>query len=107
MDTITTTDLSCFGWREKKMATELLDAMIEQGLPNEFWDEEVTVMFNTHSGYVFITNSEFQVAMLNGNTLEMWHACPECGYEGFLEDMDHNPDDEYCQEYLRQIRELV
>ena len=106
-ESVTTTDLSAFGWREKKMASELLNAMIEQSLPNEFWDEKVTVMFNTHSSYVFLTNSEFQMAMLNGDNLEMWYTCSECGHEGFLEDMEHSPEDEYCQEYLRQTRELV
>ena len=89
------------------MTSELLNAMIEQSLPNEFWDEKVTVMFNTHSSYVFLTNSEFQMAMLNGDNLEMWYTCSECGHEGFLEDMEHSPEDEYCQEYLRQTRELV
>ena len=29
--------------------------------------------------------------------------CPSCGHEGFKEDMQHNEDDEECQEYLKDI----
>jgi hypothetical protein len=90
MEDITTTDLAKFGWREKKMAAQLLGAMIDQGLPDGFDDDAVTVMMNTHSGCVFLTNSEYQAAMMNGDKLEVWHNCPECGHEGFLEDMDHD-----------------
>lgn len=95
---ITTTDLAKFGWREKRMAAELLTAMCDQGLPDDFYDDEVTIMFNTHSGNVFVTNSEFQVAMMNGDDLEMWYTCPECGEEGFLEDIEWSPQHGCCKE---------
>ena len=104
MNEITTTDLSKFGHRERDMSEELLKAWRKQGLPDNFYDEDVTIMFNTHSGCVFLTNSEFDAAMMNGDTLEMWYNCPICGHEGFLEDMDHGDDDE-CQEYLEQIKD--
>lgn len=102
MDVITS-DLSRFGWREKRQAARLLMAAAEQGLPEEFYDDEVTVYFNTHSGCVFLTNSEYQAAMLNGDRLELWHSCPYCGHEGFAEEMDHEPEDSECSRYLRAI----
>ena len=40
-------------------------------------------MFNKMSGNVFLTNSEFQVAMMNGDTLESFYSCLQCGNEGF------------------------
>ena len=80
---ITTTDLSKFGYRERKMVKELLQAWEDQGLPEDFTDEEVTVMFNLYSGNVFLTNSEYQTAMLNGDKLESFYNCPNCGNEGF------------------------
>lgn len=101
----TTTDLTKFGWREKKMAGELLTAMSEQGLPDDFNDDEVTVMMNMNSGNVFLTNSDYQVAMMNGDKLESFYSCPQCGHEGFLEDMEHGEDDKDCQEYLKDIKE--
>lgn len=101
-DEITTTDLSRFGWRERKMAEELLRASREQGFPEDFEDNETTIMFNTHSGNVFFTNADYQAAMMNGDKLEMWYNCPECGHEGFKEDMEHDGGAE-CQRYLKDI----
>jgi hypothetical protein len=102
---MTTTDLSKFGWREREMAAELLTVSCKDGFPIDFENDEVTVMFNQNSGNVFLTNSEFQVAMMNGDDLESFYSCPQCGHEGFLAEMDHNEDDEDCQEYLKDIKE--
>lgn len=84
---MTTTDLTKFGHRERKMAEELLHAWNEDGLPEDFYDDEVTVMMNMNSGNVFLTNSDFQVAMMNGETLEIFYVDSETGEEGFLEDL--------------------
>jgi len=101
-DTITTTSLSDFGFLELKQLEALIRAYREQGLPDDFWNEDVTPMFNKNSGVVFLTNSEYQVAMLNGDTLESWHNCPECGHEGFAEDMPHEGNEE-CTLYLKDL----
>ena len=102
MDEITTTDLAKFGYREIKMASALLNAWVNKGLPEDFDNDAVTIMMNTHSGNVFLTNSDFQVAMINGDKLESFYSCPICGHEGFKEDMEHDGDDD-CQEYLKDI----
>ena len=103
MEEMTTTDLSKFGNREKAMAGELLNIMSEKGLPEDFYDDNVTVMMNMSAGNVFLTNSDFQVAMMNDDLLDSLYSCPECGHEGFLEDMEHGSDDEECQGYLQDI----
>jgi hypothetical protein len=79
----TTTDFSKFGSRERHMAKELLQAWEDQGLPEDFESNEVTIMMNTNSGNVFLTNSEFQVAMLADKKLESFYSCAQCGNEGF------------------------
>ncbi len=99
-----THDLSKFGSRERAMAGELLKAWSDHGLPDEFDDNDVTIEFNINSGYVFLTNSDFQVAMMNGNNLELYYSCPECGHEGFKEEMNHEGNNE-CKEYVKQIME--
>ncbi len=93
---ITTTDLSDFNEANLKDLEKLLKAHREQGLPEDFNKHGVHVMMNKHSGNVFLTNSEFQVAMLNGNDLESWYYCFNCGHEGFAEDCQLN--DEGCNE---------
>ncbi|PZM77294.1 MAG: hypothetical protein DKM50_13355 [Candidatus Margulisiibacteriota bacterium] len=100
---ITTTDFSKFGYRERVIVEELLRVWREQGLPEDFWGEEVSIMMNMNSGYVFLTNSEYQVAMMNGDKLESWYTCTNCGHEGFAEDMEHNLDDPDCRDYLLNV----
>lgn len=95
----TTTDLKNFGFRELKMAAELLQAYCEN--PPEFMSDGVHLMMNTHSGYVFLTDEDFNVAMMNGDKLEQFLSCPECGAEGFAEELPDNP---CCQRYLREVR---
>lgn len=82
---ITTTNLSEFGVRERDILIDLVQAWRDQGLPKDFCDDEVVPMLNTQSGHVFLTNDDYQVAMLNGEILEIWYSCPNCGHEGFFE----------------------
>lgn len=96
-----TSDLSKFGYREVGIAAELLKAYSDN--PPRFLGDGVRVWFNMDSGYVFLSDGDYNVGMLNNGKLEQWHSCPQCGHEGFLEDMEHNPDDVDCQEYLKDI----
>ena len=90
---VTTSNLADFGSRERKMLVELLLAWENQGLPDGFYQDEVTPMMNRNSGCLFLTNSDYQVAMMNGDKLEIWHNCPNCGHEGFAEDCQVNDED--------------
>lgn len=89
---MTTTNLSDFGVRERLLLIELLTAWNKQGLPKDFYTQDVIVMTNRDSGRVFLTNSEFQCVLMNGDTLEMWHTCGSCGHDGFQEDCQLNDD---------------
>jgi hypothetical protein len=101
-DEIVTSDLSRFGSRERKMVEDLLRAWREQGLPEDFYDDEVVPMMNMNNGNVFLTNSDYQVATMNGDKLEYFYSCPECGHEGFKEDMQHEGS-YHCKRYLHDI----
>lgn len=107
---MTTTDLKDFGARELEIAGELLQAM-QYGLPADFEDSEVHVMFNMHSGYVFLTNSEFQVAMLDDNgKLYSFYNTPYQGHEGSFEDLmdiydDMHPEDQEFMDSLKEFHE--
>lgn len=89
---MTTTNLSDFGYKELEMLEELLRAMREQGLPEDFYNNEVHPMMNQISGNVFLTNSEYQVAMMNGDKLESFYTLSYHGREGFLDELliDYN-----------------
>lgn len=98
---MTTTDLSDFGYRELSKARDILDTWMDTGLPEEFYDDNVQIMFNTYSGEVFLTNDNLQVAMLNGDRLKMFYTCPECGMEGFKDELLEKGN-ECCVEYINQ-----
>ncbi len=83
---MTTTDLSDFGHRELEMLEKLLCAMRTQGLPNDFDDCEVTPVMNQCSGDVFLSNAQYQVAMMNGGKLESFYTLPS-GKEGFANEL--------------------
>jgi hypothetical protein len=93
---IVTSDISHFGRRERELLIDLLSAWNQQGLPDDFYDENVIPMSNGNSGYIFLTNSEHQVCMMNDDKLEMWYTCSNCGHEGFAEDC--KVEDEHCNE---------
>ena len=98
-----TCDLARFGSREREMVRELLDAWHSQGLPDDFNDDEVKPFMNMNSGNVFLCNSDFQVAMMNGDKLESFYYCPYCGHEGFKDEMEHEAENAECTRYLNEI----
>lgn len=93
-----TTDLSEFGYIELNEAAKLLTAYCEQS--PDYLEEKIHIEFNPESGCVFLTDEDYNVGMLNGNDLEQWLNCPECGNEGFKDEMleDANP---CCLEFLK------
>ena len=106
---ITTTDFAEFGWRERKMAAELLTASCDQGFPEDFEDEEVTIMMNKNSGNVFFTNAEYQVVMMNGDKIEFFYTTPYDGKEGFADELkeDYEQDCEnWNGEDIQYIKDL-
>ncbi|MEM3858695.1 MAG: hypothetical protein QW478_04735 [Candidatus Micrarchaeaceae archaeon] len=97
-----TTDLEKFGYRELEEAVRLLTAFREQRQRTYFMGNGIKLYFNKLSGNVFLADEDSNVAMMNGDKLEQWFICPECGYEGFKEDMKHKGN-KACKEYLKSI----
>lgn len=93
----TTTDLADFGRNEIYGAIELLEMWMKHGLPDDFEEDEVRVMFNPKSGFVFLTNSEYQVAAMHGDNLESFYTCFKCGNEGFKDQFEKDAVCEECQ----------
>tara|TARA_Y100001972_G_C7462608_1_gene236004 strand:+ start:108 stop:461 length:354 start_codon:yes stop_codon:yes gene_type:complete len=102
-----TENLSDFGHRELEEANKLTTAM-KNGLPDDFDGLGVKLAFNSNSGFVFLTNAEYQVAMVDDKgKLYSFYTTPYEGYEGSLEELleeydNMSPDD---QEYVDSIKE--
>ena len=93
---VVTADLSKFGNREIKEAIELLTEYLEN--PLDCLGDGLTLNFNCNSGYVFLSDEDLNVGMLNGEKLEQFFNCSECGREGFKEGFDKDSDCKYCRE---------
>jgi hypothetical protein len=93
-----TENLAEFGARELQLAGELLTA----SFPDGFSNEGVRIGFNKMSGNVFLVNDDYQVAMFNGNDLELFHTTPYEGHEGFIIDLldEHNPEDLHYEDAI-------
>lgn len=81
-----TTDLTKFDDRERKIFENLLHAWNEDGLPDDFINDETTIVMN-EAREVFITNYRGQIAMINDDLLELYYNDPETGERGFREDL--------------------
>ena len=69
MTNIVQVNLEAFGFRELDIASKLLAKVSESGYPRDFSDAGISLAFNTHSGYVFLTNDDYQVLLLENDKL--------------------------------------
>lgn len=104
MSDMYTENLGDFGSRELAMAGQLLVALSIDA-PDGFAVSGVRVAMNRSSGYVFLVNEDYDVAMMNGNRLEMFYTSPYEGLEGFADELleqydDMHPED---QEWMRDL----
>lgn len=92
--------------RERALAIELLTAYGEQGLPNDFDEEGVKVACNRNSGNVFLTNDEYQVAMMNDGKLESFYSSPYNGHEGFIDELIDMMDDSWHEDDIEWLNDI-
>lgn len=110
MTDVYTENLGKFGFREICMLKEILTAWIENGLPEGFDFDNVRPAMNMDSGFVFLVNDDYQVAMMNDNKLEIFHTLPYSGKEGFLSELieENHPDELHSEdvEYLMNAADM-
>ncbi len=100
-----TNDLSKFGHIELVEAEKLLHAFNTKAWASADDDlnNGVKLEFNPSSGNVFLVDDDYMVAMLNGDKLENWLSCPNCGKEGFRSELPLNVNGE-CAEDTEECR---
>lgn len=106
-----TENLADFGMREIEELRDILDAWLDSGLPDDFYDDGVRPALNRNSGYVFLTNSDYQVCMAVDGKLESFYTLPYSGDEGLYEDLvdwlDETNLDDADSEDIEYIRDLA
>lgn len=93
-----TRNLMEFGIRELRYAARLLSLFKTSKDHTRKLGDSVAVEFNPNSGYVFLVDEDFNVAMVQSDTLRDWFTCPECGEEGFEEVLKNGKP--CCRQYL-------
>jgi hypothetical protein len=102
-----TTNLARFGSRELRLARDLIDALLDSGLPDDFENDATTVMMNRQSGYVFLTNANAEVAVERAGRLESFYYSPYDGHEGTLDELREEFDsDTWNAEDIEWFQEL-
>ena len=83
-------DISDFGYRERKLVIELLLALDSKhnNLTERLDQTSLRIGFNTESGYVYLFDDNYNVAMMRNNALVDVVTCPECGCEDFLDEFE-------------------
>lgn len=80
--------LENLGYRELNIVRDILDAWLDDGLPDDFYDDFDDIILDIDvCGNVSLTNSEGQVARLNGDELESWYFTPNQGVQGFRQNL--------------------
>ena len=102
-----TENLADFGMREIEELRDILDAWLNNGLPDDFYDEGVRPAFNRNSGYVFLVNDDYQVCMEVDGKLESFYTTPYSGYEGFYEDLLDEADESWEEEDIEFLRDIA
>ena len=88
-DLIVTAYLSEFGALERSKLVDILEAWEKYGLPTDFSDSEVVTMFNKNSGKVFLSNEDYEVAVLENGALVSFYVLPS-GLEGTFTELYHD-----------------
>ena len=90
-------NLANFGGRELELAADLMRSYARAGqhrdgkqynqLPESWCDDGVKLAFNPNSGFVFLSNEEYQALVDTDDGVAMWYFTPYYGVEGTLEEV--------------------
>ena len=70
-----------------------------------WYDEKTHIAMNNQSGYTFLTNEDYQVAMLENEKLTMFLNCGECGNEGLEGEFEVVDSCQGCKDIMKDIKE--
>jgi len=98
-----TQDYSDMGQIEREEAGLLLTTYGSSNDKTMFLENDIKVEFNPNSGNVFLVDGDYNCAMMNGDDLENWFNCPNCGNEAFQSEFREECTDGCCKEYADDL----
>lgn len=79
-----------------KKTADIINELIKSGFPAEFNQQGIKLELCPDSKFVYLTNDDHQVCLINTknpSSLEIFFTCGNCGHEGFYDDICYGPDD--------------
>jgi len=98
-----TQDYSEFGAIEREEAGTLLSTYGTSKDDTLFLENDIKVEFNPNSGNVFLVDGDYNCAMMNGDRLENFFSCPNCGNEELQSYFREECKDDCCREYADDL----
>ena len=83
-----------WGWREISEGSKLLELFFDDKMSRAFHaifeqdPNNLTLGFNDSSGYVWLQDENYNIAMVSKGRLDIYFTDSETGEEGFIEDFD-------------------
>jgi len=102
------TDLSEFGNRELEEASKLLMKYAKNDFASNSSElgDGLKLCFNKNSGYVFLSDEDYRVLMLNDkDELEEWLNCGECGEEDFKSEFQKKEPTYYYHLHIQRVED--
>lgn len=106
---MTTTNLAEFGFLELQMSAKLLTEYSRGNFSCPYFiSKGVHLVLNKNSGYVFLSDEDYNILMMNDNQLEGFYVSPYSGYEGFIYELiEQYDDEEWHSEDIEWFKELL
>ena len=101
-------DLGRFGNIELEESAKLLTKYAEKDFAenSEGLGDNIKLCFNANSGYVFLSDGDYRVLMLNDDDkLEEWLNCEECGEEDFKSEFIKVEPTYYYQLHIQRVED--
>ena len=92
-----------FGHVEREEATLLLKTYGTNKDDTIRLESGIKVEFNPMSGNVFLVDEDFNCAMMNGDRLENFFYCHECGNEALQSEFREQCESDCCIEYANEL----
>lgn len=106
-----THDLADFGSRERDIASDILRALDRDGLPATMNNTGLRIYLNRLSGYVFLSDDDYNTAVMDGPNLVGHYCTPYNGHEGTFTELvaEYDPDlwNSEDSRYLCDLAEIL
>jgi hypothetical protein len=89
------------------MASDILRALDRDGLPATMESDGLRIYLNRDSGYVFLSDSDYNVAVVDGSRLVGHYSSPYDGHEGTFSELVEILDDTWNSEDVEWLHDVA